>query len=66
MRGKNSSLKRFLRRKKRQNVITPQTEALKAKLSQRKQLHIQQQKQKAAQKDGSGGGTGGGALSRFS
>ncbi|OAV99620.1 hypothetical protein PTTG_00568 [Puccinia triticina 1-1 BBBD Race 1] len=62
MRGKNSTLKRFLRRKKRQNVITPQTEALKAKLSQRKQLHIQQQKQKAAQK----GDTGGGALSRFS
>ncbi|PLW19946.1 hypothetical protein PCANC_11951 [Puccinia coronata f. sp. avenae] len=65
MRGKNSSLKRFLRRKKRQNVITPQTEALKAKLSQRKQLHVQKQKQKAAQKQGAVG-TSGGALSRFS
>ncbi|KNZ45222.1 uncharacterized protein VP01_836g2 [Puccinia sorghi] len=62
MRGKNSSLKRFLRRKKRQNVITPQTEALKAKLSQRKQLHLQKKQQKADQQ----GGSNGGALSRFS
>ncbi|KAI7958942.1 hypothetical protein MJO28_002733 [Puccinia striiformis f. sp. tritici] len=66
MRGKNSSLKRFLRRKKRQNVITPQTEALKAKLSQRKQLYTQQQKQKAISKAGGDGLSSGGALSRFS
>ncbi|POV95050.1 hypothetical protein PSHT_15869, partial [Puccinia striiformis] len=65
MRGKNSSLKRFLRRKKRQNVITPQTEALKAKLSQRKQLYTQQQKQKAISKAGGDGLSSGGALSHF-
>ncbi|KAG0148604.1 hypothetical protein CROQUDRAFT_90103 [Cronartium quercuum f. sp. fusiforme G11] len=77
MRGKNSSLKRLLR-KKQKNVITPETEALRVKMALRKQQQQQQQNLSSKTKPkllsskaittttttGVGGG-GGGALDRF-
>lgn len=62
MRGRNSSLKRFLRRKNRQNVVTPQTEALKARMLQKKQAYLNKQRQKNVENQTAEGG----ALSRFS
>ncbi|KAI8458515.1 WD40-repeat-containing domain protein [Phakopsora pachyrhizi] len=58
MRGKNSSLKRLMR-KKHKNVITPATEALKARIALRKQRMTDKTKPSISQQDL-------GALSRFS
>ncbi|BGO94183.1 hypothetical protein NBRC10512_001339 [Rhodotorula toruloides] len=62
MRGKSSGLKKALR-KRRRNVIDPQTVALKAKLERQRELNKQAKANKAAKEAAQSGQ--GGALERF-